>query len=271
MKIIIYDVEVFRYDFLFGCIILQGNKEILYQTWDQDEVRQFYQDHKDDSIFVGWNSKYYDDIILEAVVKKQDPYLKSKEIIEGNHNCWCHLDFYHWDAMNTGFGSQVSLKLTELIAGKSIDTTEVDFNLDRNLTDEEKKLTESYNQSDLYQTLYNFKFVYDRLELRVGIITTWNLDLMRSLDMTGAQIACEVLEAKKDKSLEFKPVKPILYKNLKIENSQVMDFYLQEKFRNAGYMEIIKIGNADITLGGGGIHQAIKKCYCKKLLYLDVS
>lgn len=271
MKLIIYDLETYRYDFLFGSLILEDGKETVYQTWDINDIKQFYNDHKDDSIFIGWNSKYYDNIVLEAAINGKDPYLMSKKIIEDDHGIWCHLRFYTYDAMNTGFGNMYSLKLTELISGKSIDTTEVDFDVDRKLTEDEKRKVEKYNRSDLYQTLYNFKVVYDQFELRLGIIKDWNLDLMKCLDMTGAQIAAEVLQAKKDPSLEYKPIKPKIYDTLRLENKDAIDFYLTEQFRVQGAYRIIKIGNAELKLAAGGIHQAIKHCYYPRLLYLDVS
>lgn len=271
MKLIIYDLEVFKYDFLFGCIILQDGKEIIWQSWNKEDIKQFYYDHKQDSIFIGWNSKYYDNIVLEALLHNKNTYEKSKAIISNSETQWCHLKFYTYDAANTGFGELYSLKLTELISGKSIDTSEVDFDIDRPLIEEEKRKTEEYNRSDLYQTLYNFKAIYGTFELRLEIIKDWNLDLMRCLDMTGAQIAAEVLQAKKDKSLEFKPVKPILYDNLQVQNQEALDFYLNEEFRKQGSYRILHIGNGDFKLAAGGIHQAIKKCYRKRLLYLDVS
>lgn len=271
MKIIIYDFEVFRMDTLFGALILNDDKEIVYQTWDLNDIRQFYSDHQDDSIFVGWNSKYYDNLILEAIIKNQDPYLMNKRIIGGEKTLYSSLRFYTYDAMNTGFGDMYSLKLTELIAGKSIDTTDVDFDLDRPLNEQEKKLTEQYNLSDLRQTLYNFKMIYDRFELRLSIIKDWNLNLMKCLNMTGAQIAAEVLQAKKDPSLEYKPVKPRVYDCLQLKNKDAMDFFLNEEFRNEGAFKMITIGNAELKLGAGGIHQAIKQCYYPRLLYLDVS
>ena len=42
------------------------------------------------------------------------------------------------------------------------------------LTDEEKKLTESYNLDDLKQTLYNFKMFYNQFKLRIQIIKKFN-------------------------------------------------------------------------------------------------
>ena len=270
MKLIICDFEVFKYDTLFGCIVIDGNSQKLYQIWDINDIKNFFECTYEDSIYINWNGKFYDNLVLEAISKDKDSYKTSKAIINGE-KIYSNLKFYHYDVMNTGYGEQISLKLTELIAGKSIDTTEVDFDLDRPLTEEEKRLTEKYNQSDLYQTLYNFRATYDRFELRLDIIKEWNLDLADCLDMTGAQIASTVLMAKKDVSLEYKKVPPKMYSNLIIENQEVIDFYLNEEFRTSTKMKEITIGNAVLSLGAGGLHQALKKVYYKRLLYLDVS
>ena len=52
--------------------------------------------------------------------------------------------------------SPYSLKVTELYDGKNISESEVDFDIDRPLTEEEKLLTEKYNRDDLEQTHSNF-------------------------------------------------------------------------------------------------------------------
>ena len=46
MKIIIFDFEVFKYDTLFGGIVLDNDKEEVVQTWDLDKFKDFYYSHK---------------------------------------------------------------------------------------------------------------------------------------------------------------------------------------------------------------------------------
>ena len=71
--------------------------------------------------------------------------------------------------------------------------SEVDFDMDRHLTDEEKKQTESYNLSDLNQTEYNFHMMYDLFKLRIDIINEFGLT-MDYLSVTGTQLAAKVLD-----------------------------------------------------------------------------
>ena len=80
MRIIIFDFEVFRYDTLLGTIILDNSKEpIVYQTWNKEEIKKFYNEHKLD-IWVGHNNSHYDNHILNAIINDRDTYELSKKI-----------------------------------------------------------------------------------------------------------------------------------------------------------------------------------------------
>lgn len=267
MNVLIYDMEVFPHGVLLGTILLKDNQKILYQTWDQNEIRKFYEEHKED-IWCGHNNLTYDDNILEAIIKGKDPYLKSQEIIKSGIRRKTRLYLYSYDIMSVS-RNPFSLKLTELICGKNIKTTDVDFNLDRELTDEEKRLTEEYNKADLEQTLYNFEKMYNQFKLRVQIINYYGLDLMHNLRVTGTQLAANVLGAHNDPTLKFKPIPPTIYPTLRLKNKRLLDFYLNEEFRQ-GKSDIINVCGAELTIAAGGIHSAVKKFYAPKVMYSDV-
>ena len=68
MKFIVFDFEVFRYNTLLGCKILENNKEPqIFQTWDLNEIKEFYKEHQND-IWVGHNNSHYDNYILQAIL-----------------------------------------------------------------------------------------------------------------------------------------------------------------------------------------------------------
>lgn len=272
-NIIIYDFEVFKNNTLLGAIVLCNNEEKLVQLWDLNEIINFYNNYSTD-IWIGWNSSEYDTYIMQAIIMKQDPYLISKKLIKDkSYYPQKYIKLLDFDLMKT-FKSKTSLKLTELIRGSSIETTEVSFDLDRPLTDEEKLLTEKYNYEDLKQTLYNFNAFYYKFELQLDIIKEFNLNIYKYLNSTGTQIGAGALGAKKDYSLKYKPVKPIIYDNLKLNNKRLLDYYFNEEFRESSTKsndnEII-IGNAVLKLGKGGLHYAQKKVHYNKLLYIDIS
>lgn len=269
MRFIVWDFEVFPHDTLLGTIIVKedGTKE-LYQTWDPQDIKDFYFENKDDAVWIGHNSDSYDSCILEAIIKGRDPYQTSKKIVRDNIRMRAYVDIASFDCMKVR-RTPFSLKLTELISGRSIETTEVDFDIPRELTFEEKELTEKYNKADLEQTLYNFEKFSNQFNLRIDIINAFGLDLKKNIKATGTQLAASVLGAKKDDSLKYKPIKPTLWPNLRLKNKAVIDFYLNEEYMKKNLSVVV--GGCEHILGKGGIHAALPKFHAQKLLYYDVS
>lgn len=266
-KIIIYDFEVFRYDTLLGAKILENNNVTIMQTWSLQEMISFYNDNTE-SIWIGHNNSTYDNIILQGVVQgMSSTELKSlsDSIIAGNrHRLNMHL--YFFDMITVNFNC---LKSFECAAGKEISTSQVDFNLDRPLTDDEKQLTLSYNYDDLEQTFDNFVDKYQKFTLRLDMINEFKLP-MAALNMTGTQVAETVLHAEKVWGIEKQKIKPILYPQLQIQNQDVIDFYLSEGFRNGKKLKTTICG-VEHSLGSGGIHAAKKKYHADEAYYFDVS
>lgn len=270
MKIIIFDFEVYKYDTLLGTILLDidTNEEIIKLMWNEDEIRKFYLEH-DNDIWVGHNSTYYDNLILEAIVDNQSAYEMNNKIIKGGIRRKTKLHLYSYDLMSVS-RTPFSLKLTELICGKNIHMTDVDFDTNRPLTNDEKKLTEKYNIDDLKQTLYNFKMFYNQFKLRLQIINKYNLDLAHNLQVTGTQLAANVLGAHNNPMLKYDRIEPKLYDTLELKNERLKEFYLNEEFRE-NKKDIIHVCDADLTIAAGGIHSAIPKFHADKILYADVS
>ena len=284
-KVIIYDYEVFKYDTLFGCIIIdENNKEIVYQTWSLEKIKQFYNEHKRD-LYVGHNNFSYDDKIHDAIVFDENPYTVSKKIVNNEVVRNPRIDIYSVDLMKL-YTEPYSLKVTELLCGKSIDTTEVSFDIDRKLTEEEKKAEERYNYSDLDQTKFNYNAFIDLIKLRFDIIKEFGVDPKEGFKSSISVLAEKIFKVKPNKALKLKPYPPTMYSNLILDNKEVLDFYLKEKFRNNGEptldindsgMElgnvnnpVVNINGFDITLGKGGGHGALKNYFSKHVLYVDV-
>lgn len=268
MKIICYDFEIYRYDYLLGTLIIENGQETFFQTWDLKEIKQFYYDNHKNSIWVSHNGSHYDQPVYEQILKNQDPYVASKKIIRGELKFKANLDINEFDCM-TIRRAPFSLKLTELIVGKNIHTTDVDFDLERELTEKEKRLTEEYNKDDLRQTFYNFQKFYPQFELRINIAKTFNLSIKDALRSTEAQLAAKVLGAKKDPSLKYNSLYPEIWPTLRIKNQKVLDWYLNQDYMQKNLT--LNLCNCEIILGKGGIHGAQNKYYCEKLIYADVS
>lgn len=272
MNIAIFDFEVFRYDTLlgYGFVDLKTGKCAYKQTWDLNEMRELYNTYVADTIWVGWNSNHYDDLIFEAIVKNQvSPFVKSKELIGQKWKPFCRFPFFGYDLLN-GFLNPPSLKLTEALEGDSIDTTEVDFDLQRPLTAEERAQTEQYNMSDLKRTYKNFCKFKGKFELRIAMINEFNIPLQQGLRMTGTQIAAAALGAKAVPGIENQKIKPVLYPTLQVKNQQMIDWFLGEKFREKENIRL-NICNTTVNFAAGGAHSECNKYHAKKAMYADIS
>ena len=137
MATIIYDAEVFPYNWMFGFKVVETGE--IFQIWDDfKDLRRFMDTHKKD-FFIGYNSKRYDDIILETCLKERHPYKISCEMIDEGKQSWSRLSYHRLDIAE-GMASGTSLKSLQSEFGMSIEETQVDFHLDRPLTEEEIEL-----------------------------------------------------------------------------------------------------------------------------------
>lgn len=267
-QVIVYDFEVFAHDVLLGAKIINGTSSEIYQTWSLDDIKKLY-DYNKESIWIGHNNYRYDDKILQGVVNdynEEQLKILSNKIINEDKYIRKNIQLYSYDLMTNHMGS---LKAIECAAGESIFTTEVDFNLDRKLTEEEKKLTESYNRADVTRTYKDLQLTLNEMLLRLDVISEFNLD-MSALSVTGTQLAELVLHAKRIDGIENWVVKPILYDNLQVKNKEVIDFYMNEDFRKNKKLKTTLCG-VEHTLGSGGIHGARKNFHTDWAYYFDVS
>ena len=267
MKLIIFDFEVFKYDTLLGCYILENDSITKWQSWDLNEIKKLYQQNLE-SIWIGWNIEDYDNIILQTVCKTLDQSKIKKindSIIAGQRH-YLNMPLIYYDLI---CNHHTGLKTIEAFVGKNISESEVDFNLDRPLTEEEKRLTESYNLDDLDQTYDNFVALYPEFSLRLQIIKEFGLSL-KALNVTGTQVAEMVLKAEQVPGIENMYIAPKMYDCLKLNNQLVKDFYLNETFRTDEKLKT-SICGVNHSLGCGGIHGARKKYHADWAYYFDVS
>ena len=267
-KIIIFDFEVFAHDTLFGAYILTENSKELFQTWNLSTIKEFYINHKND-IWVGHNIKHYDNFILQGIIEnKTEEELKiiNDNIIVRDIKYKFYLPLNFYDLIENHF---VGLKVVEAVVGKNISETEVDFNLNRKLSTDEKLLTNSYNKDDLDQTYDDFIYLKDEFQLRLEIIKEFKLDLS-CLSLTGTQIAEKVLHSNRIHGIEFQRIAPKIYDTLQLKNQQVINYYLQERFKSEEKLDVVLCG-VKHKLGRGGIHGAQENVSADEVLYLDVS
>ena len=189
---IVFDFEVFRYDFLFVSLDLESEQYTIIGN-DRQQMIDFYEQNKQD-IWIGYNCKNYDKYILQAIIEGINPKLVNDYIIGGG-NGWQlfdkKLDINLYDCMIMG----KSLKQLESYFGVDIRETEINFNIDRPLTAKERVSNIEYCKSDVYNTALVFMYNKQEFEAQLGLIKLSGGSL-QDLSKTKAQLSAKILEAK---------------------------------------------------------------------------
>lgn len=160
---------------------------------DRDKMIEFYNNNIN-NIWVGYNCKNYDKYILQAIIEGVNPKPVNDYIIGGG-NGWelfnNRLDINLYDCMIMG----KSLKQLESYFGVDIRESEIDFNLDRPLTDTERASNIKYCKSDVYNTAVVFMHNKQEFEAQIGLIKL-SCSSLSDLSKTKAQLSAKILDAR---------------------------------------------------------------------------
>ena len=134
-----YDFEVFKEDWLV--VIIDTDKEIINEIVnDRSKLNEIYQANKN-NIWIGYNSRRYDQYILKAILAGFNPKeINDFMIVEGKggwefSSLLNKFPIINFDIMT----SMHSLKQLEGFMGNNIKETSVPFDIDRKLTDRDRK------------------------------------------------------------------------------------------------------------------------------------
>ena len=263
-----YDVEVFAYDFI---AVFKNKRTGEYSIFynDNEGVRDFINEY---AIYCGFNTKHYDQYIIKAICAGFSPEEVKQVndwIIDGGQGWECPLlqdirfRFNNVDIMDD-MQMGLSLKAIEGHLGMSIEETEVDFNLDRSLTQEELKLTIKYCKHDVDATEKVTKIRKNYLTNKVYLGGLKGIEPTKALAMTNAKLTAAYLDARRD--IEFNDEREYKYPdNLRREYipQKVFDFFNQLYDKSILDDDLFKsklnitVGGCPVTLGFGGIHGAI--------------
>lgn len=267
MRLITYDCEVFAYDWL---VTLKDKETGAYTCiWNDNEALKMAL--SDDCIYVGFNSKHYDQFIIKAIVvgfTPQEIKQVNDYIIGGGQGWDCPMlkDFYFAfsnvdikDDMQMG----LSLKAIEGHLGLSVKESTVPFDIDRPLTAEEKQETEYYCKHDVDTAEKLIDIRKDYLKNKVHIGRLAGLTDVRAMGMTNAKLTAAMLKAsKKPHDDERKYVYPekLLREYIPPEVfaffDKMYDPSISGKELFSGKLDF-KIGDCPGVVGYGGIHAAI--------------
>lgn len=278
-KAIFFDFEVFKYDWLV-CITeywLDDNKEIktkdLVILNNRAQLINYYEQNKDNGIFIGKNSSRYDNGIMVGIIEGLNPKTISDNIIEKGISWkmqirnWKKYNFLFIDIMQDA--ARISLKEEEAYLDLPIVTTEVEFNMDRLLTKEELEKTIHYCKADVSALITSFENNIGGVITKLNLILEYNLP-KRCIGMTNAQLCAKLFECKpRDFGDEFEKF-DISCLGIKPTNQKVLDFYNTEV--NYDNKLNIDIAGVPHVYAFGGIHGAIPNFfYDGELWLIDVA
>lgn len=191
--IIGYDYEIFKYNWLV--VFVNPFTREVTRIWDDpDTLKKFYAANHE-FIYVGYNSRFYDQWIFKGILCGFDPYKINDWIINKHLPGWQFskllnkISLYNFDVM----AADKSLKQLEAYQGHNIHETGVSFSIDRPLTDAEKLETEKYCLNDVLETLNVFAETKQEFEALLGLIKMFNLPFS-AISKTKAQISAQILE-----------------------------------------------------------------------------
>lgn len=267
MKIVTYDCEVFSHDW----IVVFKDKETGIFTVVHNDNEALRSCISEDAIYIGFNSKHYDQYIIKGIcadLSPQEIKQLNDYIFAGNQG-WQYplLNGFYFSFNNVDIRDDtqqgLSLKAIEGHMGISIQETEVDFNLDRPLTQEELDQTIFYCKHDVDATEKLTDIRKDYLKNKINLGRMAGLTDTKAMAMTNGKLTAAMLKATAQKHDDERQY--VYPDNLRREYipQEVFDFFdrmYDPNISDAEYFKSkleISVGECPVTIGFGGIHGAI--------------
>lgn len=267
MRIITYDCEVFAHEWL---VVFKDKESGRYtRIWNDNDA--LCECISDDCIYIGFNSKHYDQFIIKAIVAGFTPEEVKQVndyIIQGGQGWECplledvYLRFNNVD-IRDDMQQGLSLKAIEGHLGLPIQESNVSFDIDRPLTEAERRETEFYCDHDVDTTEMIVDLRKDYLKNKINLGKLAGISDVKAMSMTNAKLTAAVLKATPKKHDDERDY--VYPSNLRREfiPQEVFDFFDRMKDKSIPDDELFKgklemtIGECPVTLGFGGIHGAI--------------
>lgn len=297
---VFFDFEVFRHNWLV--VAIDPEQDMIYKIWDDPEYLEQLHDMYEEDIWVGFNSRHYDQYILKAILCGLSAWECNDWIINKHQPGWSFssllqkIFLINYDVMPLNS----SLKQLEGFQGHNIHESSVDFKIDRPLTEEEKLETEKYCQNDVEETINVFLNNINDFNALLWLVQEYNFPLSY-MSKTKAQISAEILECEpEDRGDEWDiSVLPCIQlqdkkrwltvkrKKKKGEESvndervgkvflRPDEWFLSSKYQDYRLYFETEVAGVEHTLAWGGIHGGLKKYHYKcdnnhLMIHVDVA
>jgi len=263
---IFYDMEVFKFDWLGVFIDTVSRKKHVIIN-DPETLKNLYEEHRK-NIWSGFNINHYDQYIFKSILLGIDPYFVSSKIVKEHLDGWqISNKFRQFPMINYDvfISRDRGLKQLEGFMGSNIKETDVDFDIDRPLTEEEIEMTVKYCTHDTEESIKVFLHQINEFEAAMGLIQMFPNELsLMDLSRTKAQmsakiIGCERVHGRDDEfdvfvldCIELDKCLPAKEFFLNPENHWYKKGTKKNEFK-------ITVAGLEHTLGWGGIHAAKEK------------
>lgn len=249
-----FDFEVFKYDWL-AVAINPFEQKVFRIHNSRPELEALYDSHNKD-IWIGYNSRAYDQYIFKGILLEMDPKEINDWIILNKHKGWefsslfNQIQLYTYDCMSKFH----SLKQLEAFMGNDIKETSVPFDIDRPLTPDEILETFKYCQHDVEQTMEVFNANKADFDAHLNILKTFDLPI-HHISKTQAQLSALALGCTKKEHFDEWDIS--IVDTLRINKyKEVIEWFMDPD--NHDYTNKLKINVAGIphVFGWGGLHGA---------------
>ena len=271
MRLVTYDCEVFAHDWL-----------VVFKDYETKHFTVIHNDNAallacidDDTVYCGFNSKGYDQYIIKAICAGFSPEEVKQVndwIISGNQGWECPLLsgvrfwFNNIDIKDDVYKA-LSLKAIEGHLGMDICESEVDFTLERQLTQEELEDTIKYCKHDVDATEKLIDIRKDYLKTKVNLGKRAGIPEVKALSSTNAKLTAMMLGAVKK---EWSDGRDYVYPpnlDLSLIPQDVIQFF--ETIHDTGIPDDVlfktsletTIGDMPCKYAWGGVHGSVTGFY----------
>lgn len=297
------DFEVTRYDWMVVLIDPEDIDNPYRVVNDPDRMNGIYEDYKED-IWIGFNSRHYDQYILKGILTGCDPWKINDWIITKHQPGWSYSELLrkifliNYDVMPLNS----SLKQLEGMQGHNIYESDVPFDIDRKLSAEEIKEMLTYCENDVRETMNVFISNVSDFNALLWLVKEFKFPLAY-MGKTKAQISAEILECvktdredewdistlpclqlkDKDRTLTVKrkkkkddPEDTGTDKKVEVITGRPDEWFRTEKYQDYRYYFECKVAGVPHQFGWGGIHGAKKQYHYRcdpdhLMLHVDVA
>lgn len=252
--ILFFDIEVFKFDWVIVAIDPTKHEEYVFIN-NREEFVNFYESHKN-YIWIGYNSRNYDQYIVKALLCEFNPFEVSKYIIADKKPGYKFsrllrkFPLNNYDVMTTFH----SLKTLEGFMGNDIRETTVSFDLNRQLTPLELSETVTYCRNDVTQTMEVFLRRKSDFDAHLNIIKAFNLPLSAinktKAGITALALGCQRIFFTDEWDISF-------VSTIKLDKYQyIFDWFKNPENYKNGEKFKTDVSGIPHVFGLGGIHGA---------------